>query len=173
METDTPTQDTASFVDPSSVSVLGVVGKTSNVTSPALPPEKKAKKEKTTSKAKKPVTSSATDGKIAELDQKWSDRFNRLEALLMAKSFQPTFSSDVRMTPSHPPRHTWVRTLNPFSQPISSIASNQPVSDRSLHRSSSPERTGPESPAVKQLLAGKLLSEQPLHGSSEGTGPDV
>ena len=107
---DTPSQDTASLVDPSTVSVLGVVGE-----SPALPPEKKAKKEKTTSKAKKPVAASTTDDNIAKLDQKWSDRFNRLEALLMAKTFQPNFSFDVRVTPSHSPLHTWARTLNPFS----------------------------------------------------------
>ena len=52
----------------------------------AVPPEKKAKKEKsTTSKSTKTVDSkSATDGKTEELDQKWSDRFNYLEALLMA-----------------------------------------------------------------------------------------
>ena len=71
------------------------------------PVENKAKKVEndkgSTSKAKpssdklvktadKPARSS-TDCKIAELDQKWSDCFNRLEALLMASTLnrEPTF----------------------------------------------------------------------------------
>ena len=53
LEMDTPSQDTSDLVNPSTVSVIGVVIEPSSVKSPALPPEKKAKKEKTTSKAKK------------------------------------------------------------------------------------------------------------------------
>ena len=84
------------------------------------------------SKAKKTVeTASSIDGKIAELDQKWSDRFNRLEALLMAKTFQPTFSSDVRVTPSHSPPANVGKDTELFFQHTSSVPSNQPVLDRS------------------------------------------
>ena len=101
------------------------------------------------SKAKKPTASSTTDGKIAELDQKWLDKFNHLEALLMAKSFQPTFSSDVRVTPSHSPPANVGKDTEPFFEPTSSVASHQPLSDRSLHRSPSTECTGPGSPAIK------------------------
>ena len=68
-----------------------------------MPPEKKAQKEKVVSKAKKSSQSSSTDSKIANLDSKWSERFNRLEALLLSKTFQPTFSSEVKLTPSHSP----------------------------------------------------------------------
>ena len=74
----------------------------------APPPQKKKKKKKakkdksSSSKASKPSQNKpSADAKIAELDQKWSDRFNRLEALLMASTFEPTFSSTVKVTPTH------------------------------------------------------------------------
>ena len=93
LETEVSSQDTTSLVDQSAVSVIGVVDDTGTVQSPTLPPEKKAKKDKTVTKAKKPSSAaSSTDGKIAELDLKWSERFNCLEALLMSNSFQLTFS---------------------------------------------------------------------------------
>ena len=98
-----PTDD-SSFVDPASVSVIGVVGDSTTSQSPSLPPEKKPNKEKPPTKAKK----SASDDRISVLDQKWSERFSRLEALLLAKSREPTFSSDVRVTPIHsPPKDTF------------------------------------------------------------------
>ena len=108
--------------------------KSGTVKSPPLPPEKKAKKEKTVVKPKKVVSSSSTtDGKIAELDLKWSERFNRLEALLMAKSFQPSFSSDVRVTPSYSPPPNVGKITDPFYQPTSSACTFQPVSDYRAH----------------------------------------
>ena len=99
------------------MSVIGVVGEKLDQKSPALPPEKKPKKDKASVKAKKSVDSSATDSKISELDSKWSERFNRLGALIMSKSIQPTFSSDVRVTPRSPPANVppakGLRTLFP------------------------------------------------------------
>ena len=68
---------------------------------PCLPKRNQRKKEKPPTKAKK--STSATDDRILALDQKWSERFNRLEALLLAKLLEPTFSSDVRVTPAHSP----------------------------------------------------------------------
>ena len=74
-------------MNPASVSVIGVVGETSTVQSPTLPPQRKAKKEKATVKPKTSVAStSATDTRMSELDQNWLERFNRVEALIMAKS---------------------------------------------------------------------------------------
>ena len=72
-------------MDPSTVSVIGVVGDASSKKSPAVPPEKKLKKDKAPTKAKK-EKASASDDRISQLDQKWSERFNRLEALLLSKS---------------------------------------------------------------------------------------
>ena len=115
LETDTVHQDTESLVDPSAVSVIGLVEGSGTVKSPSLPPEKKPKKDK----PKKAASSStSTDGKIAELDLKWSERFNRLEALLLAKSFPQSFSSDVRVTPSHSPPPNVVKIRNLFSNQL-------------------------------------------------------
>ena len=98
-------------MDPASVSVIGVVVEISSTQSPALPPDK----DKATFKTKKPVEfTSSTDSNITELDQKWSDWFNRLEALIMTKSFQPTFSSDVRVTPSHSPQANVARDTGSY-----------------------------------------------------------
>ena len=95
--TSTPTKDSLnpSLVDPASVLVIGAVDGQGYLQTPGFsgPEEKKSKKvekEKSiSSKAKsptdkpaKPVPDSSrsakasTDSKIAELDQKWSDRFN-------------------------------------------------------------------------------------------------
>ena len=81
---------------------------------------KKSKKDKpSTSKSTKPIgTKSDTDSEIEDLDQKWSDRFNRLEALLLARSFEPTFSSNVKVTPTHYPPAGVVQGTEPFIRPI-------------------------------------------------------
>ena len=114
----TPSKDTESLVDPSVVAVLGAVDKQGTVKSPptVAPPEKKAKEEKaSTSKTLKPTASSSTvDSKIAQLDEKWADRFNRLEAILLARSIEPTFSSSVKVTPTHSAPASAVHSTEPF-----------------------------------------------------------
>ena len=117
-----------------------------------LPPEKKPKKDK----PKKAASSTSTDGKIADLDIKWSERVNCLEALLLAKSFSPSFSSDIRVTPSHSPPPNVGKDTKPFFQPTTS----------SIYV----ERTGPDFPVEKQFLAGKLLPQDTV---SKRTGPDI
>ena len=84
-ESANPTDDT--LVDPSSVEVIGVVGDSQSSQVDSAPPEKKTKK--LPSKSKKVVAPSSADSKISDLDQKWSKRFNRIEALLLSKSLQP------------------------------------------------------------------------------------
>ena len=113
----TPSNDD-NLVDPATVSVVGAVSDTASISSPpSTVPEKKAKKDKpSTSKSKKPTEKSATDKKMEELDQKCSDRFNRLEALLMSKTFQPTFSSAVKVAPSHSPPANVPKDTEPFLQ---------------------------------------------------------
>ena len=146
----TPSKD-STLVDPSTVSVIRAVSDTAVISSTAVP-EKKAKKDTpTTSKSKKLVESkSATDRKMEELDQKWSDRFNCLEALLMAKTLQPTFSSAVKVIPSHSPPANVSKDTEPFFQPTSS------------------ERTGTNSSASMHQSTSKLKSDR--HLSSECTG---
>ena len=93
------------------------------VKSPAVvpPPDKKPKKDKKISKKGKPpstkVYKHSTDEKFAELDSKWLERFSRLEALIMAKSFEPTFSSQVKVAPTHSPPHDIDNMAEPFIRP--------------------------------------------------------
>ena len=129
-----------------------------------LPPEKKHKKDKAPSKGKKSVESTSTDSKISQLDEKWSERFNRLEALLLSKSFQPTFSSEVRVTPTHSPPTDIAKDSEPFFQPTNRPVDMSPV-----------KHTGPDTDAALQRSAGKLQlhKDSQEQVSSERTGPDV
>ena len=130
---------------------------------PPPPPEKKSKKDKIPAKVKKSVESTSTDSKISQLDEKWSERFIKLEALLLARSFQPTFSSDVRLSPTHSPPSGITKDTEPFFQPTNRPVDMSPV-----------KRTGPDSDAALQRSAGKLHTDKDMHGqvSSERTGPD-
>ena len=137
--TDTPKQDSSSssLIDPSSVTVVGAVDDQGILQSPGLSSGKKKKavsSEKTkahSSKdlkacAEKPSKSSSVksyrssaDSRINELDQKWSDRFNRLGALLLAKTLdrpEPAFTT-VKVTPAHSPPSESVISAKPFIRP--------------------------------------------------------
>ena len=136
------------LVDPALVSVVGVVDGqgTSGASGLSGPEEKRRKSEKksekksASSKSVKPdksvkspsrpassssstgqgkSTAPSTDSKLSDLDKKWSDRFNRLEALLMAKTLdrpqEPVFGT-VKVTPSHAPPADLIRP-EPFIQP--------------------------------------------------------
>ena len=153
----TPSKETAvsphpSLVNPGSVSLIGAVDGQGTLQSPSYsgPAEKNAKKvEKdkgSTSKSKpstdKPVKTadklarSSTDSKIAELDQKWSDRFNRLEALLMAKTLdsEPTFQK-VKLAPTHSPPVGVVRSTTLLSSLLTELPSDLPCDlPSNLHR---------------------------------------
>ena len=147
---------------------------------------KKPKKDKpTTSKAKtvKPESKSVTDSKIAELHQKWSDRFNRLEALLMARTLEPTFST-VKVTPTHSPPAGAVKNTEPFMKPTqsatassefpgsdSSAVKHQSTSETKTHRPRSSEHTGTDSSAAKHQSTIQL-THRPGSSSSERTGTD-
>ena len=118
----TPTKTSDELIDPATVSVIGVVGQQETPKSQpsvSASPEKKLKKLSSVTKAKKATGKSSdpstTDSVIAELDQKWSERFNRLEALLLAKTLQqPTFSSDIRVNPPRSPLASIPRDSEPF-----------------------------------------------------------
>ena len=124
----TPSQDSDQLVDLSSVSVIWVVDEQGSVKSPASvpPPDKKPKKDnKNSKKEKSPSTkaskhSTDTEDKFSELDNKWSKHFSRQEALIMAKSFEPTFSSKVKVTPTHSPPHDVENVSEPFIRPSTS-----------------------------------------------------
>ena len=126
----TPAKDSEELIDPSSMSVIGPVEKPSTSKSPveAPPPDKKAKKDakKVGKKDKSPCATvskppqACTDDKIADLDSKWSERFNRLEALIMAKNFEPQFSANVKVTPTHSPPSSVEHVSEPFIRPSTS-----------------------------------------------------
>ena len=129
------------LVDPSLVTVMGVVDGQS-ASGPSDLSEKSAEKKKkevkkvSSSKPVKPdklVKSShrpsaeSTDQKLEIMEQKWSDRFNRLEALLLAKMLdrEPTFSTD-KVAPTHAPPATAISS-EPFIKPSGqSSSSSQP-----------------------------------------------
>ena len=129
---DTPKQDSSSsLIDTSTVTVVGAVDDHGIVKSPGSSSDKKKKqnvdkpKPQTSkdSKADKPSKSlkphrSSQDSRIEQLDQKWSERFNRLETLLLAKSLdQPEPAFTVKVTPTHSPPHSSVVSSKPFIKP--------------------------------------------------------
>ena len=127
----TPPQESEELVDPANVAVIGAVDNQGTVKSPtpAPPPEKKSKKDskKDTKKEKSPPAKASTsssqtsaDTKIAELDVKWSERFNRLEALILSKNFEPTFSANVKVTLTHSPLSSVENVSEPFVRPSTS-----------------------------------------------------
>ena len=107
----------------------------------AQPAEKKKKVEekKKSVKSKSSTLSSqlaavSTDQRFEELDQKWSDRFNRLEALLLAKTLdqpqqEPTFST-VKVVPAHSPPANVIWS-EPFIKPTDQSAP-QPTDQSSV-----------------------------------------
>ena len=121
-----PSSDTTlspTLVDLVLVSVVGVVDGQCTSRSPGLseqPVEKKKKKDDkkaTSSKSVKPdkslkssshrpSSSDSTDQKLEVMEQKWSDWFNWLEALLLAKTLdcpqEPVFTA-VEVKPTHAP----------------------------------------------------------------------
>ena len=59
----------------------------------------KDKKVKAVKKSPTKAIRATTDSKLELLDQKWSERFNRLEALLLSKTFQPMVVSPAKLPP--------------------------------------------------------------------------
>ena len=183
----TPSIDSESLVDPSDVAILGAVYQQGSVESPptVAPPEKKTKKEKaSTSQTVKPIASSSkVDSQIAKLDQKWSDRFNRLEALLLARTIEPTFSANVKVTPTHSPPSSTAHSTEPFIRPAqpasasttlpgtgSSASKHQPTSKaKSSRLTSSIELPGTGSSAAKHQPTSKAQSNQPTSTEHSGT----
>ena len=126
------------------MSVIGVVDEQGSVKSPASspPPDKKPKKDnKNSKKEKSPSTkaskhSTGTDEKFAELDNKWSECFSRLEALIMAKSFEKFpgtgFSANKHQPASQTKSHRPTSTTRFTGQGSSAIV-HQPTSQTKIN----------------------------------------
>ena len=138
------------------------------------------------------MDTSATDSKISELDQKWSERFNRIEALLLAKSLNPAFTSEVWVSPTHSPPAGINKDSELFFQPshrsresspdrrtgpdthaLQHKSAGKPQIDKTGQRKTALERTGPDIHALQPKSAGKLQSDssRPKPSSSGRTGP--
>ena len=99
--------------------------------------KKKSVKSKPSASTSRPAAVS-TDQRFDKLDQKWSDRFNRLEALLLARTLdqpqqEPTFGT-VKVVPAHSPPASVIRS-EPFIRPT-----DQPASQASDRPSGSTDR---------------------------------
>ena len=109
---------TETLVDPALVSVVGVVPsdkKSVKSPEPAINKEKSKKKHSTPSKK------ASTDEKLEAMDQRWSERFSRLEAFFVSKSLEgshPTFQT-IKMPTKTPPASA-VKGSDPFLQPQAS-----------------------------------------------------
>ena len=102
------------LVDPSLVSVVGVASTDSKpMKSPETDTKDKQKKKHSTL-----VKKFTTDAKAEAMDQRWSERFSRLEALFLSKSMEksdPTFQT-VKMLAQSPPASA-VKGSEPFILP--------------------------------------------------------
>ena len=105
---------TETLVDPALVSVVGVIPsdkKSVKSPEPAINKEKSKKKHSTPSKKV------STDEKLEAMDQRWSERFSRLEAFFVSKSLEgshPTFQT-IKMPTKTPPAGA-VKGSEPFLQ---------------------------------------------------------
>ena len=174
---DTPSKDSASssLIDPSSVTVVGAVDAQGVVKSPGLSSDKKKKKpnpqekktsakhhksgEEKSSKSPPQAHKSSADSRIDELDLKWSERFNRLEALLIAKTLdrqEPTFAP-IKVTPTHTPPVGVVRSSDPFIRPTDKL----PASDLSSTDHS------PQRQAADKSYTSTVKKSSDLHGDTQ------
>ena len=120
------------LVDPARVLVIRAAdGQDTGFSAQPADKKKKVEEKKKSVKSKSSPSTSrpaavSTDQRSEELDQKWSDWFNRLEALLLAKtldqSLQELTVGTVKVVPAHSPPRNVIRS-DPFIRPT-----NQPVS---------------------------------------------
>ena len=118
------------LVDPAQVSVIRAVdGQDTGLSAQPAEKKKKVEDKKKSKSSTCRLAAVSTDQRFNDLDQKWSDRFNRLEALLLARNLDqpqqdPTFGM-VKVVPAHSPLASVIRS-EPFIRPTDRPAS-QPV----------------------------------------------
>ena len=135
----------------------------------------KPKSSKSSDKPSKSVETrpsrSSADDRIDELDKKWADHFNRLEALLFSKSLdqpEPTFQAP-KVAPTHSPPVGAVKASVPFIRP----STDQPASS-DLPGTGQPipqgQPTSKSTPVVKQKRSSTadLPSTAPLFFKEAG-----
>ena len=145
-----------SLVDPSSVTVVGKVesGKGDSSDRGETPSKKKKTSHKSPKKTSKPPKVPDFQADLKSLDEKWADRFTRLEALFLSKTFQlpvePIQSSNV------------VVSEKPFIPPTQQSTSQSPATG--LTGKKKKTATQPvEAPGVKKSAT------QPVEAPGAGT----
>ena len=104
----TASSSTPTLVDPAHVSVLGKVEKVKAVNStPTTKKTKRSESPKPSSNKKKSSSSKPSAEDLKHLDEKWTERFSRLEAMLLAMTFtvpvEPVVKPASDVTPSQKP----------------------------------------------------------------------
>ena len=108
----TSTNSTPTLVDPAHVSVLARVEKVKDVQ--PTPTTKKTKRSESPSGSKKRSSSKPSAEDLKNLDDKWAERFSRLEAMILAKTFT------VPVEPVVKPASDVTPTGKPFFEPSTS-----------------------------------------------------
>ena len=106
------TSSTPTLVDPAHVSVLGKVEKVKAVQTTPSKKTKRSESPKPSASNKRFSSSRPTTEDLQHLDDKWGERFSRLEAMLLAKAFtvpvEPVVKPASDVTPSQKPFLTLV-----------------------------------------------------------------
>ena len=121
--TSSTTTSTPTVVDPAHVNVLGKVEK--GKAAQSTPTTKKTKRSDSPKQStnKRSSSSRPSNEDLKELDEKWAERFSRLEAMLLAKTFT------VPVEPVVKPASDVTPTEKPFFEPSTSklpVEKNQP-----------------------------------------------
>ena len=113
--------------------------KTKKIKSPASSVAKEKPKKRQSSPTKS--TKGTTDCKLEALDLKWSERFSRLEAMLLSKTLsqpEPSFQP-VKVIPARPPPAGATEKAEPFFAPPQKNASDHVPPEIFITQQSDPE----------------------------------
>ena len=86
-KTEATSSATPTLVDPAEVTLLGWVNTEKPPSVESTPTKKKKRSDGSPKSSKRRHSSKPTSDDLKSLDEKWSERFSRLEALLLNKSF--------------------------------------------------------------------------------------
>ena len=106
------------------------------------------------------------------MEQKWSDRFNRLEAVLLSKTLdrpqEPVFST-VKVAPTHTPPTNVVSTQpflkppdQPSHRPSSTLPATEPASSAAASKAGS-DTSQPSQPPETSGVTGQSTSQTHVH----------
>ena len=148
---------TPTLVDPLHVSVLGKVGGEKAVVQPETTPAGKKKRSNSPkpsprSSKKKPSTSSKPSSEdLKNLDDKWAERFARLGAMLLSKSFAVL--------------------VEPVVKPAEVITSQKPSFDRGASTSNLAETAEPFGPSLVQATGDAVVQPRGNESQQIATQP--